>query len=178
LATMEPSRIIIIRHGEKSQNKNNRNLQMPKGYERAGKLAALIPLKFKKIDVLYAPSIGPDRQSIRVIETITPLSKFLNLPILTTYFNSKDEIQKMVKFIRTNPEYSGKTVLICWHHHKIPFLTKEFKPININQVPNHWPNDRFDVIWILKKTPKGIIFSQKPQKLLIGDKVSVIPLKK
>jgi hypothetical protein len=178
LATMEPSRIIIIRHGEKSQNKNDTNLHMPKGYERAAALATFLPFKFKEIDVLYAPRIGPNRQSIRVIETITPLSKFLNLPILTTYFNSKDEIKKMVKFIRTNPNYRRKTVLICWHHHKIPFLTKEFKPININQVPNHWPNDRFDVIWILKKTPNGIIFSQEPEKLLFGDKVSVIPLKK
>jgi hypothetical protein len=175
LTDMEPSRVIIIRHGEKS--KNNRNLQMPKGYKRARALATFLPFKFKNIDVLYAPKIGPNRQSVRAIETITPLANGSNIPILTAYLNSKDEIQNMVRFIRTNPNYRGKTILICWHHHRIPFLTKEFKPVNIRRVPNHWPNDRFDVIWILKKTSKGIIFSQEPEKLLSGDKESVIPRK-
>ncbi|MDB5055085.1 MAG: hypothetical protein JWM44_3135 [Bacilli bacterium] len=178
MVTMEPSRVIVIRHGEKSQNKNNPSLQMPKGYERAGALAPFLPFKFKKIDILYAPSIEPGSQSTRVVETITPLSRYLNLPILTTHVNSKDDIRKMVKLIRTNPKYHGKTVLICWHHNRIPFLTKEFNPNNINQVPHNWPNDRFDVIWLLKKTPNGIIFSQEPEKLLFGDKTSVIPLKK
>jgi hypothetical protein len=40
--------------------------------------------------------------------------------------------------------------------------------------PVEWPDDRFDVVWILTKTPDGWHFAQQPELVLPDDQATVI----
>jgi len=60
--------------------------------------------------------------------------------------------------------------LIVWHHAAIPRLVMEIAG-KLPGCPVHWPDDRFDLIWILERNaPRaGWSFSQVLQRLLPGD---------
>ena len=45
------------------------------------------------------------------------------------------------------------------------------------KIPDHWPDDRFDVTWVLECSDphkKDWRFSQHPQRILTGDRSDVI----
>jgi len=66
--------------------------------------------------------------------------------------------------------------LIVWHHAAIPRLVMEIAG-KLPGCPVHWPDDRFDLIWILERNaPRaGWSFSQVLQRLLPGDGTDVAP---
>jgi len=68
-------------------------------------------------------------------------------------------------------------VLIAWHHGAIPRLVTEIAG-KLPGCPAHWPDDRFDLIWILEReAPRaGWSFSQVTQQLLPGDGTDGAPL--
>ena len=62
-------------------------------------------------------------------------------------------------------------VLIVWHHGAYPRLAKDIAGGRIG-CPGHWPDDRFDVVWILERDGAhggAWSFSQVAQCLLPGD---------
>jgi hypothetical protein len=60
-------------------------------------------------------------------------------------------------------------VLIVWHHAKIPQIARTIAGPQL-VCPVHWPDDRFDVVWILDRNGAGIwTFSQVPQRLFPDD---------
>lgn len=163
-----PAQIIIIRHAEKPVKGNQLNLQ---GRARA---VALVPFFIGSPEVLtygtpvaiYAQRPGSKDPSLRCIETMTPLSEALNLPLNTNY--ERDAYPGMVETIKSNPAYEGKMVLICWSHDNIPKITKLFGALDM---PKKWHSDEFDRMWVITFQLNGAVVTvdNLPQRLMFKD---------
>ena len=124
-----PKAIYIIRHAEKPDSDSNSDSDAdsnpdpnltPKGIERAKALVHVIPDHFCTPDFIFATA--PSKHSNRPIETVTPLAKALNMPILDPYASA--DFANLAHDLLTDPKYSAKTILICWHHGKLPALAQ------------------------------------------------------
>lgn len=164
----QPAQILIIRHGEKPPEKSAVDLSL-KGRERA---MALVPYLTSSPELLrhglpvalFATKIAPDDPSHRPQETITPLSKHLNLPIQADFIDK--EYARLAQHILANPSYRGKTVLICWNHTYIPQLTAA---LGVRPQPPRWPGAVFDRVFIITLKGGQVTLINLPQKLLYGD---------
>ena len=159
-----PHIVMIIRHAEKPDDTNGeKNPDLSKqGYERADALAKVIPEHFPKPDFLIAAK--KSKSSARPIETITPLSKALHEDIDSTY--KDDDFAAEAHEILTNPKYAGKTVLIAWHHGKIPELAKA---LGAADCPDKWNSKVFDRVWEITYENGVASWKDLPQKALPGD---------
>jgi len=55
-------------------------------------------------------------------------------------------------------------------------LVRHFPIVNPDDVPKHWPDERFDLIWVLVRQPGEVLtyrFVVVPQMLLADDDDSV-----
>jgi hypothetical protein len=104
-----------------------------------------------------------DSKSQRPVETITPLGSKLGL---TAAVEKKGDYKK----IADDAKACGGIALICWQHQDIPEMANHILS-NKTTVPQKWPGDRFDVVWVFDLDPKTgtYSFSQVPQRLLAGD---------
>lgn len=167
LALAVPAQVIIIRHGEKPATGDNLNV---KGQERA---TALVPYflnnpaltQYGTPVAIYAAG-SHKNATTRPIQTCTPIAQALGIPVQATY--TKKEYESLAQDILNNPQYSGKTVLICWEHKMIPFLTNA---LGVQPMPAPWPGKVFDRTLVITFKPNGQIasFQNLPQKLLYGD---------
>jgi hypothetical protein len=199
-----PSKIMLIRHAEKphgsDQGVTNKDEPDPeslivRGWQRAGALVALfdpaegalqntnlaVPTVIYASNPVTSSDASGDKagkkkigsKSERPLETITPLAKRLNLsPDLSFVEGQEHDLATAVL------KASG-VVLICWQHEEIPDITKHIVGANPPSppYPASWPDDRFDVVWVLTppagpSQPWG--FVQVPQQLLDGDSDTVI----
>jgi hypothetical protein len=166
-ATKPPAQILIIRHGEKPGNPgvdseaDGINLST-KGYERAAALAFNIPAIFGKFDHLFATQ--ESAHSDRPVQTITPLAAALHLKINSDYADG--DFEKIAEHILGHPKYSGKRILICWHHGKIPHLAAA---LHVANPPSPWPDEVFDRVWIIDYEAGRAVLRNVPQQLLYGD---------
>lgn len=162
-----PSQMMIIRHGEKPEEGHGLNL---KGRERAEALAPFFSgnnefLKFGLPVAIYAQKTTPANPSMRPEQTVTPLARALKLVVQTKYEHA--EYAKLVEAIKTNPEYEGKTVLICWEHQVIPEMAQLF---GAKKAPEKWEGDVFDRVWLIDFLPEQkVSFKDVAQRLLFGD---------
>jgi len=163
-----PARVLLIRHGEKPAEADSVELN-DRGKERAEALRKL----FKKTDKRPDPFATPDfifatkdsKKSHRPRETVTPLAKKLELKINDSYAN--EDFAKLAKELFSDPKYSGKTVLICWHHGTMPELAAKLKATD---APKHVKDTVFDRVWQIEYSSKGkTTFRDLPQRLLTGD---------
>ena len=138
-----PRIVMIIRHGEKPEKSDtgekDPNLSK-RGFERAEALAKVIPEHFPHPDFLIATKRS--KGSNRPVETITPLSKTLHEPIASPV--KDDAFAEVAHAVLTDPKYSGKVVLIAWHHGKIPELAKA---LGAKEAPDKWNSTAFDRVW-------------------------------
>jgi phosphohistidine phosphatase SixA len=156
-----PHIVMIIRHAEKPESEKDPNLS-PRGYQRAEALAKIIPEHFPRPDFLIATKKG--KASARPYETITPLSKALHEPIEATF---KDEQYVDVAHeVLADPKFAGKTVLIAWHHGKIPDLAKA---LGVKDAPDKWQSEVFDRVWEITYDNGTATWQDLPQKALPGD---------
>jgi hypothetical protein len=167
-----PKQVLIIRHGEKrgypgADNTVDGPSLSTKGYERAGALAPYVPAQFGRPDFLFA--MRASENSNRPVETITPLSKAIGVPIDDKHADK--DYGKVAADILSNPKYAGKLVLICWHHGKIPDLAGALRAV---PPVSKWPGTVFDRVWqidypIDESTANNLPVLNLPQKLLYGD---------
>ena len=155
-----PKIVLIIRHGEKPDTESS-DLS-PRGFERAAALAKVIPADFPRPDFLFATHRS--KKSDRPVETITPLSHTLGEPIVAEF--ADDEFAKLAHQILGDPRYSGKIVLIAWHHGKIPELAKA---LGAAEIPEKWDNAVFDRVWKIEYHDGHAEFADLPQHALPGD---------
>jgi hypothetical protein len=122
------------------------------------------PPRFAKPDFLFATKAS--NNSNRPVETITPLSAALKVDIDTKH--SDKDYDKVASDILTNAKYTGRVVLVCWHHGKIPDLAQKLGVTS----PPPWPGSVFDRVWQITY-PNGVASLQDlPQILLYGDSCS------
>ncbi len=176
-----PRLVQIIRHGEKANDENDIHLNS-RGAARAAALPSLFvipptfptkPAPFATPDFLYATKAT--KHSNRPVETITPLARALgDMKIHDKH--KDDDYQAVVDAIFGDENHVGKTVLISWHHGKIPelALAVAHKAKNgdklKNQIPNRWEGAVFDRVWQFTFADNGnATFANQPQQLLFGD---------
>jgi hypothetical protein len=143
----------------------------PRGWQRAGALvrwfggqvrpsAAGLPLPTH----LFASQIAPQSSSRRPQQTLQPLAQSLRLPIDTSV--PKADIGQLAAAILA---VEG-VVLVAWEHHLIPSLAAVLTG-QPSLAPGIWPDDRFDVVWVLERGGDGdrFQFRQVVQQVLAGD---------
>lgn len=62
-------------------------------------------------------------------------------------------------------------VLVCWRHDYLPALAREV--LQRNAPPILWPEERFDMTWVIRDDGTGGTFVQTPQLLVSGDQARV-----
>jgi broad specificity phosphatase PhoE len=174
MASAMPAQIIIIRHGEKIDNTHD-DLS-PRGVERARALPRLFQSdpRFLKhgppVAIYGAVARAGVSTSKRPVETVIPLAKSLGLEVIDKF--DHDQIEELVKDIRNNPSYHGKTVLICWEHKRIPDIVKALG----GHGEMKWHGHVFNRAWILDfQGERMTLFSDIPQRLLPGDDDDIVP---
>ena len=132
--------------------------------------------RFPTPDFLFATQAGA---SNRPGETITPLAEALqsyyipNITINQNYSNTPSDEQALAKEITTNPIYSGKIILIAWHHGQIPNLALDFG-VPQNELPfTSWPSDRFDFVFLIGWENGQAFLKVDFQLLMYGDTDSI-----
>ena len=176
--------IMISRHAEKpggpgtpqgidvNGNADAHSLTV-RGWTRAGALVEL-----------FAPSTGADRPGLarptavyaaggdsgegqRPRETVTPLAARLGLQVDTGYAKGGE-----AALAKECADRQGPT-LICWQHEEIPAIVAAFGQVT-PAPPASWPDDRFDVVWVLTPASSGWALHQVPQLVLDGDSAQPI----
>ena len=181
-----PDSICIIRHAEKQLgdgppravavdgSPDPESLTVA-GWQRAGALislfmprpgaSALLPTPTG----LFASEIGPHSHSRRPIETLVPLSARLGLALNEPFL--QDELDQLVAALKG----SGGHVLVAWEHKRIPLIANQLVGTSTG-VPQIWPDDRFDLVWVFEPRPDAPAYRlrQVPQLLLAGDRAEPI----
>jgi hypothetical protein len=179
-------RIMLIRHAEKpapsgppfgitASGKQDPRSLIVLGWQRAG---ALVELFDPTDGELRRPGLvrptqlfasNPDRtKSRRPLETITPLSQKMGLPVQTPVLET--DTAAIAQILSATPG----SPLAAWPHQHIPAIARSLGTV-IPTPPAKWDSKRFDLVWVF--TPRaggGWNFEQVPQLLLAGDKRSVI----
>lgn len=148
------------------------------GWQRAGALIGLFDRSDGPIarpGRLIASQVGPHSSSKRPEETLAPLAARLGLSIDTSVL--KEDISGAVRLILA----SEGPVLVAWEHHLIPSIANLIVG-DTSTVPQTWPDDRFDIVWVFDETPgtagaagnPRFTFRQVPQLLMGGDQATPI----
>jgi broad specificity phosphatase PhoE len=187
---MPDTTIMIIRHAEKPQANTNgidetgaedEESLTPRGWARAGALACLFaPRGAMKVGALPSPDriyasarlhrdkvagqrTGSDSE--RPAQTISMIAQKLKLDPINS-FTKGQEPQLAADIIA-----AGGVCLVSWQHEKIVEIATAIIGQAAGLVPQEWPDDRFDLVWVCEKTngAKSWSFRQVCQELLPGD---------
>jgi len=114
---------------------------------------------------IFASNATKESPSMRAMHTVGPLAQALGIVVNHDYAEDQEAALAAAVAAASSP------VLIAWHHGHIARLAKEIAGEHIG-CPGHWPDERFDVVWILERNSghEGFWkFSQVAQFLLPGD---------
>jgi hypothetical protein len=176
-----PQHVLILRHGEKPEADDDPHLTS-RGAARAAALPSLFrippafstkPAPFPTPDFIFATK--ESHKSDRPTETVTPLARALDSMHIHNKYKD-DDFDLLVDDLFGEAKYTGKTILICWHHGKIPKMTLAILDKATNggqvkdQVPKHWDDTVFDRLWQITFAGSGnATFANRPQRLLFKD---------
>ena len=181
---MPADQIIVIRHAQKPTHKpkhigiredgtaDPESLTV-RGWQHAGALAAVFAgpgsgaadALVARPDVIFAASAEKKKARIggkevevgshsrRPLQTVTPLAEALKLAPVTTH--TKGEEQALVADALGRPG----TVLICWQHQNIAAIGNLIVGNNTT-VPQSWPEDRYDLIYVFDRAGDAWSFRQ------------------
>jgi phosphohistidine phosphatase SixA len=135
-----PRRVLLMRHAEKTGDPDDIHLS-DAGMMRARRLARYIPDNFGKPDFIFAAARS--KHSMRSIETVQPLANALGLEVQDD-IEDKD-FEELVSELFSNSEYLAKTILICWHHGKLPEIAALLGAPDRSYL-DPWPENVFNVI--------------------------------
>jgi len=177
---------MLIRHAERpSADKTTRGVTLAgkknkeeltvRGWQRAGALARFFAPSdghfahpaLARPNMLFACGAGPSSPSLRPQHSLLPLAELIQKEIDCRFFEGEEE--PLVKAARG---IQG-TVLIAWKHPAMHVIANAILG-DKSAVPQHWPFDRYDLVWVFERTAAGWAFVQVPQLLLAGDREDVI----
>ena len=104
------------------------------------------------------------------MHTANPTADRLKVKIEDSHTHGDEE--DMVAEVLGRPE----STLIVWHHGTLAKLVRHFPVVNSDDIPKKWPDDRFDLIWVLVRQPGAepqYRFVAVPQMLLADDEEAV-----
>jgi hypothetical protein len=179
---MAPRTVMFIRHAEKpgdsglplgvdQHGQSDPHSLSVQGWTRAGALAAL----FDHVPTPERPGVArPQRvlatkptheyKSKRERDTATPTAARLGIGVEDEL--SHGDTEEAAASILGD----DRDALVVWHHGSIPLLVEQFPLADPTALPKTWPEDRFDLIWCLNRTPNGDYeFSSAAQDLLADD---------
>ena len=177
------TKVMLIRHAEKPLNsarpygvtadgEREKESLTVRGWQRAGALAHLFApsdgrfqdRSLARPQFLFASKPTKQNGSRRSVETITPLAEKLAIRINSNFM--KFEIADMLEEALT----CNGVVLISWQHDYLPEIANSLLG-DETTAPQGWPEDRYDVVWVLDLDPASgrYGFRQVPQLLLMGD---------
>jgi len=183
ISSNSPETIMFIRHGEKpgesgapfgvnQHGKEDAHALSVRGWQRAGALAGLFKLAQQSgypglvtPAAIYATAPNSDSHSTREFNTAQPLADALKVQVNVDYPHGHEN------HLATHIAGQTDSTLVVWHHGEIPAAIAQFPVANMNDVPSAWPEERFDLVWVLKRDVDSMhyTFSQLNQKLLDGD---------
>ena len=144
-----PARIVLMRHAEKTGDPEDIHLSAD-GVKRAARLATYIPQTFGKPDFIFAAARS--KRSIRSIETVEPLAASIGK---TVQHDIEDkDFEQLVSEIFSNPDYRGKTIVVCWHHKKLPEIAVALGAPP-GSYPSFWSEDVYNLILDFRYDPKS-----------------------
>ena len=181
---MPAKQVIVIRHAQKptshpkhrggrEDGTNDSESLTVRGWMHAGALAAVfggpgahpVEAHLDRPDFIFAAGTGKKEaivngkpvtvgsHSRRPLETVTPMAERLGLAPLTMY--GKGEEQALVRDALSR----DGVVLICWQHEDIPTIGNLIVG-NDATVPQSWPEDRYDLIWVFDRGDSSWTFRQ------------------
>jgi len=162
-----PATIYLIRHAEKLTD-GQLDLS-PTGFQRAAILPHLFtpPSGLRTSPALPVPQVlfatHQSKHSNRPVETITPLSAALHLPINSEIMN---EDYASLAHELLSGRYAGKIVLVAWHHGHLPQLATA---LGAQPPYSPWPDTQFDRIWRIDYKDGKATLTDLPQELMPGD---------
>lgn len=179
-----PKVIMFIRHGEKpaddgpphgvnEHGEHDPHALSVRGWTRAGALAALFAHAPSAVHPhivqpgrVIATRASDEAKSRRELDTARPTADRLGITLEDSH--SHGEEKEVATEILARPD----TSLVVWHHGALAQLVGHFPVVNASDVPDHWPEERFDLIWVLVQEPSAPLayrFAVVPQGLLVGD---------
>jgi len=161
-----PSQVILIRHAEKPDIGNGLSKA---GFQRAAAFVPFFTLNpesnlFNSPAVIFSQGTSHNHQSTRPCQTVGPLANALGVDLISEF--SQQKYDDMVKEIKSNSTYNGKTVLICWSHQCLGDIAASF---GVSPKPTY-PDGIFDRLWIIDFSGNDVTaFQDLPQQLMYGD---------
>ena len=176
------SKIMLIRHGEKhghgihdhgvaADGRPSHHELTVRGWQRAAALVTLFaPGAMPKASLIQTPrsifASDPtkDSPSLRAMHTAGPLAAVLGIQVNHDHAEGEEDALADAVVAAPSP------VLIVWHHGNIPKLARNIAGPQLG-CPVHWPDDRFDMVWILDRNGAGIwTITQVAQRLFPDDR--------
>lgn len=134
-----PSRLILLRHAEKTGDKRDPHLSPP-GTKRAEQLVAYIPATFGQPEFLIAARTS--KRSRRPVETLEPLAASLALPIEADL--DDEDVDALVRMLGKEAGFRGHTGVISWRHSDLPRLTAALCGVDL--LADGWGDDDYTTI--------------------------------
>ena len=181
---MPADQIIVIRHAQKPTHRPKRigiredgkadpESLTVRGWQHAGALAAVFAgpgsgvadALVARPDVIFAAGAGKRTERVgdkevvigshsrRPLQTVTPLAEALKLTPVTIHMKGEEQA-----LVDDAISCSG-TVLICWQHQNIAAIGNLIVGNNTT-VPQSWPEDRYDLIYVFSRAKEAWNFRQ------------------
>ena len=182
------TRIMIIRHAEKHVGTGDHGVDITgasarheltvRGWQRSGALVPYFaPPQGHPPDAaiatprsIMASAATKQSPSLRAQHTVRPLADLLGIEIDRRFADGEEAAAAAAALAAASP------VLIAWHHSHIPILAKLIASAEL-ACPNQWPDDCFDVVWVLDRDDGAAgpwRFSQVVQRLFVTDRTDPI----
>ena len=185
-----PDVIMIIRHAEKptgsgapygitADGKRDSESLTVQGWTRAGALVGLFaprdgagapaPVRTGLVRPTGVHAADPSTGgSQRPEETATPTAAALGVQLDLRFAKGQEAALAAALLASAGPR------LVAWEHESIAAIIDHLGPVSPTP-PSAWPDDRFDLVWVLTaRSGGGWDFTQVPQMLLAGDSTEPI----
>jgi hypothetical protein len=180
---LAPLTVMFVRHGEKPDDhgpphgvnrhgEHDAHSLSVRGWTRAGALVGLFAhaptVQHPDVVVpqrIVATKPSEEAKSKREYDTASPLADRLRIVVDDDHEHGHEHL------LRDSILSDARDTLVVWHHGKLAQMVRGFPIRNLDDVPQDWPDDRFDLIWILSRTQEeaDYLFSCADQQLLDGD---------
>lgn len=158
MAAFLPSQVILMRHAEKTGLPGDLGLSAL-GQARARALAVCWPRFLGEPDAIIACRSTP--KSTRPVDTVRPLAQRLGLGIDDRW--GTQDYSALAATVATYGPYDNHRILICWRHDTLPQLAASFGVV----VAPAWPDDLYDVFWLLENYDGAVRLRVKNQRVSI-----------